>query len=38
MAYVPAGASAPGTTITVDVRGRLRRGEIVPKPIYKREE
>jgi aminomethyltransferase len=38
LGYVPAGASAPGTELTVDVRGRPRRGEVVPKPIYKREE
>jgi glycine cleavage system T protein (aminomethyltransferase) len=38
LGYVPAEASANGTAITVDVRGRPRRGEIVPKPIYKREE
>jgi aminomethyltransferase len=38
LGYVPAGASAPGTELTVDVRGRRRRAEVVPKPIYKREE
>src|SRR5438477_1982635 len=38
LGYVPAGASAPGTALTVDVRGRPRRGEVVSKPIYKREE
>jgi aminomethyltransferase len=38
LAYVPAGAAAPGTRITIDVRGRPRTGEIVEKPIYKREE
>jgi aminomethyltransferase len=38
LGYVPAGAGAPGTELTVDVRGRPRRGEVVPKPIYKREE
>jgi aminomethyltransferase len=35
---VPASASAPGTELTVDVRGRARLGEVVRKPIYKREE
>jgi aminomethyltransferase len=38
LGYVPAEAAAPGTTLTVDVRGRARRGEVVSKPIYKREE
>jgi aminomethyltransferase len=38
LGYVPAGASAPGTELTVDVRGRERRAEVVPKPIYQREE
>jgi len=38
LGYVPASAGAPGTELTVDVRGRPRRGEVVRKPIYKREE
>jgi aminomethyltransferase len=38
LGYVPASASAPGTELMVDVRGRPRRGEVVRKPIYKREE
>jgi aminomethyltransferase len=38
MGYVPAGASAPNTDLTIDVRGRPRRARIVPKPIYRREE
>ncbi len=38
LGYVPASASEPGTELTVDVRGRQRRGEVVRKPIYKREE
>jgi aminomethyltransferase len=38
MAYVPAESAAAGTELTVDVRGRPRRGRIVSKPIYKREE
>jgi len=37
LGYVPAAASAPGTGLTIDVRGRPRRAEIVTKPIYKRE-
>jgi aminomethyltransferase len=38
MGYVPAGASATGTELTIDVRGRPRRARIVAKPIYRREE
>ncbi len=38
LGYVPAAAASPGSEITVDVRGRPRRGRIVPKPIYRREE
>jgi aminomethyltransferase len=38
LGYVPASAGEPGTELTVDVRGRPRRGEVVRKPIYKREE
>lgn len=38
MAYVPAERAEPGTRIEIDVRGRFRRAEIVPKPIYRPEE
>jgi aminomethyltransferase len=38
MGYVPASTAAPGTEISVDVRGRQRRARIVKRPIYKREE
>jgi aminomethyltransferase len=38
MGYVPAQFAEPGTTITIDVRGRPRTARIVRKPIYKREE
>jgi aminomethyltransferase len=38
MGYVPAADAAPGTTITIDVRGRERAARIVDKPIYKREQ
>jgi aminomethyltransferase len=38
LGYVPAAAAAPGTVLTIDVRGRPRKAEVVPKPIYKREE
>ena len=37
MGYVPAAAAAPGTELTIDVRGRPRRAEVVKKPIYRRE-
>jgi aminomethyltransferase len=38
LAYVPAETAKPGTEISIDVRGRLRKGRIVKRPIYKREE
>jgi aminomethyltransferase len=38
MGYVPAAAAAPGTGLTIDVRGKDRRAKVVPKPIYKRED
>ncbi len=38
LAYVDSGRASPGTTITIDLRGRPRGAEIVKKPIYKREE
>jgi aminomethyltransferase len=37
LGYVPAAAAKPGTELVIDVRGRPRRGEIVKKPIYKKE-
>jgi aminomethyltransferase len=37
MGYVPAAQSETGTVLTIDVRGRDRRAQIVKKPIYKRE-
>lgn len=38
MGYVPAALAAPGSTITVDVRGRQARARVVKKPIYRKEE
>ncbi len=38
MGYVQAGLAEPGTSLTVDVRGRPRRARVVRKPIYRREE
>jgi aminomethyltransferase len=36
MAYVPADASAPGTELVIDVRGKPRRAEVSKRPIYKK--
>jgi aminomethyltransferase len=38
LGYVPAEASTPGSELTVNVRGKLRSGVVMKKPIYKREE
>jgi aminomethyltransferase len=38
LAYLPADRAAPETEIAIDVRGRMRRGRVVKRPIYKREE
>ncbi|HUK94930.1 MAG TPA: glycine cleavage system aminomethyltransferase GcvT [Gaiellaceae bacterium] len=38
MGYVPARLAKPGTGLTVDVRGRARRANVVKKPIYSRRE
>jgi aminomethyltransferase len=38
LGYVPAGASAPGTDLAIDVRGKSRRAKVVKRPIYRREE
>jgi aminomethyltransferase len=38
MGYLRADLVEPGTSITVDVRGRPRRGHVVKKPIYTRGE
>jgi aminomethyltransferase len=37
MGYVPSAQAAPGTTLTIDVRGKPRTARVVKKPIYKRE-
>jgi aminomethyltransferase len=37
MGYVDVAHTEPGTTLTIDVRGRPRRAEVVKKPIYKKE-
>ena len=38
LGYVPDDNAAPGTELTIDVRGRPRRARVVKKPIYKPEE
>jgi aminomethyltransferase len=38
MGYVAAEHTAPGTPLTIDIRGKPRRAETVKKPIYKKEE
>jgi aminomethyltransferase len=38
MGYVDTEHTEPGTTLTIDVRGRPRRAEVVKKPIYRKEE
>jgi len=38
MGYVPTELAAPGSQLTIDVRGRPRRARVVKKPIYSREE
>jgi len=37
MGYVAADHATPGATLTIDVRGRDRRAEVVKKPIYNKE-
>jgi aminomethyltransferase len=36
LAYVPVTATAPGTELTIDIRGRRARARIVPLPFYRR--
>jgi aminomethyltransferase len=38
MGYVPAAQAKPETELTIDVRGRARRAQVVKKPFYKRED
>ena len=37
MGYVPVAAAAPGTELTVDVRGKPREAEVREKPLYRKE-
>src|SRR3954466_8096201 len=38
MAYVPVSAAQPGTSIEVDVRGKLRPAEVRSKPLYSKDK
>jgi aminomethyltransferase len=38
LGYVEPAYAAPGSALTIDVRGRERRARVVKKPIYKKEE
>jgi aminomethyltransferase len=38
MGYLPAPRAEPGTELTIDLRGRPRRAQVVKKPVYKRED
>jgi glycine cleavage system aminomethyltransferase T len=35
LGYLPAALGAPGSALTIDVRGRRRLGEVTSKPIYR---
>ena len=37
MGYLPVTAGDPGTSIDVDVRGKLRPAEVRKKPLYEKE-
>ena len=37
MAYVPADRAAPGTELTIDVRGKQRAAVVAKKPLYAKE-
>jgi aminomethyltransferase len=37
MAYVPADRAEPGTTLEIDVRGKVRPAEVRTKPLYRKE-
>jgi len=38
LAMVPVALTAPGTPLTIDVRGRRVQAEVVPEPFYKRSK
>ncbi|MEO6221603.1 MAG: glycine cleavage T C-terminal barrel domain-containing protein [Vicinamibacterales bacterium] len=35
---VPMALSEPGSALTIDIRGRQVRAEVVPEPFYKRSK
>jgi glycine cleavage system aminomethyltransferase T len=37
MAYVRSDLAAPGTELTVDVRGKLRAARVESKPLYEKD-
>jgi aminomethyltransferase len=38
LAMVPVALARPGNSLTIDVRGRQVRAEVVPEPFYKRSK
>jgi len=38
LGYVTAALAQPGSELTIDIRGRARKANVVKKPIYSREE
>jgi aminomethyltransferase len=38
LAMVPLSRAEPGTSLTIDVRGRRVLAEVVPEPFYKRSK
>jgi aminomethyltransferase len=38
LAMVPVSLAEPGTALTIDIRGRQVRAEVVPEPFYKRSK
>jgi aminomethyltransferase len=38
LAYLPIGATAPGSELEVEIRGRRAKAKVVPTPFYKREK
>ena len=37
MAYVPAASAEPGTSLQIDVRGKMRAATVAHKPLYTKE-
>jgi aminomethyltransferase len=38
LAYLPIGATAPGSELEIEIRGRRAKARVVPTPFYKREK